>query len=85
MTFKWKQTLPEKIKENKKITNTLKEIIEDVVYPLLEHTRRQMKEIIQTINQNLIQSFFRNLNCTFINYIDTEISKISAEDMSRLE
>lgn len=63
----------------------LGELMEAVTYPLVDFVRRNCKEVIPSINQNLIQSFFRNLDCYFFNYIDTEILIISAEDIQRLE
>ena len=37
------------------------------------------------MNQNLLQSFFRILNCFLDKYIDREIVKITAEDIVKLE
>lgn len=55
------------------------------MYPLIAFVRRNCRETIPSINQNLIQSFFRNLDCYFFSYIDTEILIITPEDIQRLE
>jgi hypothetical protein len=64
--------------------NQLNDLMNDVVYPLIDFVRKNCRETITSINQNLIQSLFRNLNCYFVRYIDTEIVKITQEDMQKL-
>ena len=64
--------------------NLLNELMEVVIYPLLDYVRRNCKEVIPSIDQNLIQSLFKNLDCYFNRYVDTEIVVISPEDIQKL-
>jgi dynein heavy chain len=49
-----------------------------VAYPLVDFVRRNCRETIPSISQNLVQSLFRLLDCYFANYLDTEILIITA-------
>ena len=69
--FQWNNKIPVKIKESRKIMNQLNDLMEVVIYPLLDFVRRNCKEVIPSIDQNLIQSLFKNLDCYFNHYIDT--------------
>lgn len=63
----------------------LNELMEVVVYPLIDFVRRHCRQTIPSINQNLIQSLFKNLDCYFQAYIDTEVVIITAQDIQRLQ
>ncbi len=52
---------------------------------MIDFVRRNCKEIITTINQNLLQSLFRNLDCILDKYIERELVKVTAEDITKLE
>lgn len=69
--FQWSHKIPVKVKESKKIMNQLGDLMEVVVYPLLDFVRRNCKEVIPSIDQNLVQSLFKNLDCFFSSYVDT--------------
>lgn len=59
--------------------------MEVVVYPLLDFVRRNCKEVIPSIDQNLVQSLFKNLDCFFSSYVDTQLVVVSNEDIQKLE
>lgn len=59
--------------------------MDNIAYPLVDFVRRNCRETIPSISQNLVQSCFRLLDCYFCNYIDTEILTITPEDIQRLE
>lgn len=80
--FKWKQELPPKIKENKKLMKTIDEFILEIVVPMIDFVIRNCKEMIASISQNLLQSFFRLMNCYLCKYVDNEILKITIEDIA---
>ncbi len=42
------------------------------------------KELVTSTSQNLLQSFFRIMNCFLCRYIDNEILKITIEDIAEL-
>lgn len=52
---------------------------------MIEHLRFQCKEIVPTMDNNITQSLFRIMNCYFANYKETEIKKVSDEDIDGLE
>ena len=64
---------------------TFKDFFENIVYSMIDFVRRNCKELITTMNQNLLQSLFRILNCFLDKYVDREIVKVSIEDITRLE
>jgi hypothetical protein len=41
--------------------------------------------MISSIGQNLLQSFFRIMNCFMCKYVDNEIVKVTIEDITELE
>lgn len=83
--FQWSHKIPVKVKESKKVMNLLSELMDVVIYPLVDFVRRNCREVIPSIDQNLVQSLFRNLDCYFSGYVDTELVVISNEDIQRLE
>jgi dynein heavy chain len=85
LVYQWRKQIPEKVFASKKIMSALDELFDDVVYPLIDFVRRNCREVIPTMNQNLLQSLLKNLNCYFIKYIDRELVKITAEDIGKLE
>lgn len=50
--------------------------------PMIDFVKRNCKEVIATISQNLLQSFFRIMNCFLCRYVDNELVKITVEDMA---
>lgn len=48
---------------SKFLMETFRDFFTEVAYPLIDYVRRNCKETIVTMNQNLLQSLFRILNC----------------------
>lgn len=40
-----------------------------------------MKEIVTTMNNNLVQSLMRILDCYLVNYLDTELKKVGLDEI----
>lgn len=83
--FQWSSKIPVKIRQSKRIMSQLEDLMQVVVYPLVDFVRRNCREVIPSIDQNLVQSLFRNLDCYFSVYTDTELVIISPEDIQKLQ
>lgn len=51
----------------------------------LEYLRKHLKETVATMNNNLVSSLHRLLNCFFKVYADTEIKKVPIDELDALE
>jgi dynein heavy chain len=51
----------------------------------LEFMRKNIKEVSPTVNNNLVSSLMKIMDCFFIPYTETEIKKVSQEDIEILE
>jgi hypothetical protein len=60
------------------------EFVVEIVIPMIDYVKRNCKEMISSISQNLLQSFFRIMNCFLCKYVDNEIVKITIEDIAEL-
>ena len=56
-----------------------------MIEPSLVFLRKSCKEFVITINNNLVQSLMRILNCFFVDYKESESRKITPEDIDSLE
>ena len=56
-------------------------VLEDICY----YTRKNIKEPVKTVNNNLAQSSMRILDCYFANYVETEIKRVTKDDIASLE
>ena len=46
------------------------EFVVEIVIPMIDYVKRNCKETISSISQNLLQSFFRIMNCFLCKYVD---------------
>jgi len=60
-------------------------LLEKYVEPLLVYVRKNCVEPVVTVDNNLVGSFFRLLDCWMYQFIDTELKKITAEETEILE
>lgn len=51
---------------------------------MIEFVNKNCKELVPTISQNLLQSFFRIMGCFLGKYLDDEITKVTVEDIVEL-
>jgi len=72
-------TLPPKVLENKYIQSTLRELWKDMLEDGCYMLRRQLKEMVYTVNNNLCQSAMRLLDWYLAKYYETEVKKVTKE------
>jgi len=53
--------------------------------PLIYYVRRNCPEPVMTVDNNLAGSFFRLMDCYIVPYHDTELKKVTAEEVEELE
>eukprot|EP00929_Paragymnodinium_shiwhaense_P087545 TRINITY_DN476_c0_g3_i1.p1 TRINITY_DN476_c0_g3~~TRINITY_DN476_c0_g3_i1.p1 ORF type:complete len:2301 (-),score=755.59 TRINITY_DN476_c0_g3_i1:246-6980(-) len=78
----WLMTLPSTFKQEHK--DLLRQLMLDFCLPMVRVTRKKTKEISKTVDNNLVQSHFRLLDCYFERYIPMEGRNISADDLTKL-
>ena len=81
----WLDGLPESFTSRKNFVNTLNKLFDTYVEISINFLRKNMKEVITTPDNNLVQSLERILNCYFDDYKETEIKKISSEELDHLQ
>jgi dynein heavy chain len=81
----WLNALPPKIKENKNIVSKLQTLYDNLIEDATYYLRRSLPEPVKTVENNIAQSSMRILDCYFVNYIESEIKKISKDDITNLE
>lgn len=80
----WMNTIPEKVAANKFIMNTLNQLWEDMLEDGLFLLKKQLPEIVKTVENNTTQSCFRILDCFLAKYHETEIKKVTADQIELL-
>jgi dynein heavy chain len=80
----WLHAIPEKIHEKPEIIERLRELYENILDDGCYYMRKQCIEPVTTVDNNICQSSFRILDCTFAYYVDTEIKKITPEELDQL-
>jgi dynein heavy chain len=63
----------------------LKKYFDDYVGPCLAFVRKNAKEVVTTVNNNLTQSLMRILDCYLATYTDSEVKKITNEEIEVLQ
>jgi dynein heavy chain len=81
----WFNTLPEEFKKSKTFHNNLKKLFDSYIHLMIKWFRKNLFEPVVTVNNNIVQSLTRILDCYFADYFETEIKKVSAEEVEELE
>jgi dynein heavy chain len=81
----WMNLLPESFKLRKSVIPTLKELFNKYLYDLVKYSRKYCPEPDVSCDNNKVQSCFRLLDCYFSDYIESEIKKVTAEEIEDLE
>ena len=81
----WMNTCPDTFKKAKKLIPTLEGHFKKYLSDILKFTRKNCPEPVITVNNNLVQSQLRILDCYFADYHESEIKKVSQEDVEELE
>src|SRR3569833_316426 len=74
-----------KNKENKNIVEKLSTLFEMFLNESCNFLRKNLPEPVKTVDNNLTQSLMRILDCYFVNYIETEIKRITKDEIQNLE
>jgi dynein heavy chain len=78
----WLVKLPSTFK--KEHTDLLNTLMLEYDPPMIRVTRKKVKELSETVDNNLLSSHFRLLDCYFKAYIPTEAKTPSADEMAKL-
>ena len=82
----WVGKLPENIVSKSKVfLPKLKTLLDTLVGPMLTFMRKNVREVVVTSNNNLVQSLLRILDCYLVGFTDTETRKYSSEELETLE
>jgi len=80
----WLNTLPPKVAALEGIRIKLKELGDKTLEDGCYFVRHDIKEPVKTVDNNIIQSLFRIMDCYLADYIETEIKKVNAEKVEDL-
>ena len=75
----WLNILPEKVKANKYIVDTLQKNFDSMLEDGAYFVRKNCPEIVKTVSNNLAMSCMRLLDCYMNKYIETETNKVTPE------
>lgn len=81
----WLKVLPEQMRQRPKFMSSLKSLFAELVEPCIEFVRINLKELVTSTDSNLVQSLMRILNCFLESYKETEIKKVTTEELEHLE
>lgn len=80
----WLNTLPEKVHAHPGFKERLAELFDVYAHPMIRFVRKHLKEPVMSMDNNLLQSVCRLLNCHLVNFKDSEIRIISPEEITEL-
>jgi dynein heavy chain len=82
----WVDKLPQTLVEKSKTFKILiKKLFDDYIGPCLTFIRKNAKEVVTSTNNNLAQSLMRILDCYLAAYTDSEVKKITADEIEQLQ
>jgi dynein heavy chain len=81
----WLAKCPETFAKSKKLIPTLDGYFKKYLTEMLKYMRKHVIEPVVTVDNNLVQSLTRILDCYFCEYIETEIRKVTPEMIEELE
>ena len=81
----WLYQLPSNIVTKQKTTvENLRRWFAVYIDKALDYTRKNCREVIPTMNNNLCQSLQRNIDCLIAPFMETELRKVASEDLELL-
>ena len=82
----WMMKLPSSFKLRPKTAVPLFEkLFAHYLEPIINYTRKNCPEPVLTVDNNLCTSMFRLLDCFMVPYFDTELKKVTADEVEDLE
>jgi dynein heavy chain len=85
LVISWLNSIPQKIKENKNIVNRLQTLYDQFLNETCYYVRKFLPEPVKTVDNNITQSSMRILECFFAMYVETEIKKVTKDEINNLE
>jgi len=80
----WLNTLPEAVAENPGIKMKLRTLGDKMLEDGIYFIRHDIFEPVVTVDNNIIQSLFRIMDCYLADYVETEVKKIPKEKVEDL-
>ena len=77
LVLSWMNTLPERVRSSKYILDTLEGLFRDHLDDGCYFLRKNLKETVDTMDNNVAQSVMRLFSCFMLPYIETEIKKVT--------
>lgn len=81
----WLNTLPPGFKHKKTFIPAIENLFKKYLEQGIHFMRKNCVEPVQTVNNNIAQSLMRILDCYFFEYFDTELKKVTQEELDDLE
>jgi dynein heavy chain len=81
----WILTLPASMKLRKTTIPIIEKLFEKYFEPLIKYVRKNCPEPVMTVNNNLACSFFRLMDCFLVPFHDTELKKVTPEEVEVFE
>jgi len=81
----WLTTLPESFKLRKQLIPTIEKLFDKHMEEMLKFVRKNCYEPVVTVDNNLVESCTRLLDCYFADYIESETRKVTDADVEDLE
>ena len=82
----WLQQIPENCRtKSKTFQENLGKLFDTFLEPCIEYLRHHLRETVTTKDNNLCQSLCRILDCYLLQYVDTELKKVTPEEIAVLE
>jgi len=80
----WLNTLPPKVSNCKPIVEKFRKLFEDNLVDACYFLRKQMPEIVKTVDNNVAQSCMRIIDCFMANYYESEVKRVSQDAIDQL-
>ena len=81
----WMNTLPPMFEKRKQLLPTIENLFKKYMTEMLKFMRKNLYEPVFTVDNNLVESLTRILDCYFLRYFETEINKVTEADIEDLE
>jgi len=81
----WLATIPDQFKKRKGMSETINNLFKKYLPDMLKFLRKHCKEPVFSVDNNIVQSLMRILDCYYEDYWETEIKKVTQEDVEDFE
>lgn len=81
----WMNTLPQMFEKRKQLLPTIEGLFKKYLTEMLKFMRKNLYEPVFTVDNNLVESLTRILDCYFARYYESETNKVTDADIEELE